>query len=280
MADNTKEQQQTAQENKDTLFFKNRKHIGIALALAGLLALALPSLFKKEAPEDSAATADLARAETERTALEARTAEAEANAASFRNAQMPQNAEAAAPAGSHMAIVKDQSYTDITQPAKPIGEVLAEMAGGRKKGALITISSKDLDAKVKSPSQSNETQRLLSKKPAALGSANTKTNMTRFNLAVNCKVFKDEKNYQAFASTHKGKFPQNIDFSKQMAIIMVSMSEWPNRIFEITAIAKEPKKLRVFYRVNPLAANDDVTDFYNIAVTSRSDLPVVTEQGE
>lgn len=278
MTDKPQEQTQTAKRGENTPFFKNRKNLGVAVALAGLLALALPSLFQK-APDESLSGQNDGRAAIEDTAIEARTSEAEANAVKYQNAKIPAPDPSMAPAGNHMSFVKDQNYTDITPPPKPIGQVLAEMAGGKKKGALINISDKDLDMKVKSPSQSNSLQTPLSKKPAALG-ANAKTSVTKFNLAVNCKVFKDEKAYMAFADTHKGKFPRNIDFSRQMAIIMVSMSEWPNRIFEISGIAKEKKRLRVIYRVNPLAANEDVTDFYNIAVTDLSSLPVVAEQGE
>ncbi len=278
MTDKPKEQPQTAIRSEGTPFFKNRKNIGVAVALAGLLALALPSLFQKPQGDDLPGN-DGGRAAIEETALEARTAEAEANAVRYQNAKAPPPDPAMTPAGNHMSFVKDDKYTDITPPPKPIGQVLAEMAGGKKKGAVISMSDRDLETKVKSPSQSNAMQSALSKKPAALG-ANTKTSVTKFNLAVNCKVFKDEKSYLAFADTHKGKFPRNIDFDRQMAIIMVSMSEWPNRIFEISGIAKEKKKLRVIYRVNPLAANEDVTDFYNIAVTDLSTLPVVAEQGE
>jgi hypothetical protein len=97
---------------------------------------------------------------------------------------------------------------------------------------------------------------------------------------VDYKIFNNAQVWNSFAKTRREQLP-SIDFSKDMAVILISLSDFSSAIFEITQVVKNSETITIKYRVTPLAASaqaDPAQQRYPVAVMPKSTLPVRLEQ--
>jgi len=164
----------------------------------------------------------------------------------------------------------EKGFAAASLPPKPLAEALAELTGSaRKKPAAMNLDGKGLGKKVMLLAKSDGAVR---KKSGGLTGA-----FFSMTAAVSHKVFRTQKDYAAFTSTHRGDFPK-ADFRSQMVVMLLSMSDFPNRIFEITDCVYSSGKITVKYKINPLSAADQQDDAYSAAVVKKSGAKIVLEQ--
>ena len=229
----------------------NRKTINIILVLfLGILCTFLVRMAFKRNDTVSPAAGFSAGAQAERILAEARvSANTKENVpVSYRTGLTTDSVRSE---GAIM-IVKNKEFEGISEDPQGMMDMLTDMSGSnKKKNPPVYLTDKDLDKKIVVE---------LSGKPGAPLSASVVPEMGKsssggkamISAPVDYKVFKDSETWQAFASTHKGRFPQ-ADFSREAMLILVSVSDLPSGIFKIDSLRKSAKETAVLYRVDPLA---------------------------
>lgn len=193
-------------------------------------------------------------------------------------------------------LVKEKGFKEVAEKPKTMNEVLEELGGGdKKKPAPVALKYKDLDKKINIGGSERLEPKLGVSTMPELGRGPAQDGAALLQAPVDFKVFRSSDTWQAFAITHKCLSPASgtreanrtavpiaaPDFAKEWIVVLVSLSDLPNGIFEIVKVAESGKELAVSYRVDPLAlsaaASRDQHDFYSAAVIPAA-LPVKLTQ--
>ncbi|MBR2865576.1 MAG: hypothetical protein IKC13_04825 [Elusimicrobiaceae bacterium] len=89
-------------------------------------------------------------------------------------------------------------------------------------------------------------------------------------------LVKNTGEYKAFKTRARGAYP-DVNFNKQMVVVLESDSNLPDNVFEIISVEKQADKLLVSYRVNVLGLEHKLNTHAAIAV-DKTDLPVELKQ--
>jgi|GEM_PF-6270522 len=178
---------------------------------------------------------------------------------------------AESPCEGHMTVVREKGFAGAALPPKPVSEVLTEISGAKKRPA-VPLRESDFSKVVVSPSL-NPPESRISLKTAVPGPTNPLP-----SAPVSAKVFSDGRSYAAFRASHPGSRLPDADFSRQMVVMLVSTSDFPNRIFQAVEARETKGKLVVQYRVNAFAAAQDEDDYYSAIAAMKSKLPVELRQ--
>ncbi|MFA5161573.1 MAG: hypothetical protein WC421_04950 [Elusimicrobiales bacterium] len=168
-------------------------------------------------------------------------------------------------ARGHISVRQERDFVGAMMPPKPVSEVLAEMAAAKKIPA-VSMKESDLSRHVSAPGTPSKNAHL-SLRGAPPGQAKSKSLPSA---PVSAKVFRDQFNYSEFGKTHPATPLPKADFSRQIAVMLVSISEFPSKIFEPVGASERGGAVTVTYRVNPLAATDDGNSYPVLVVNSRA----------
>lgn len=164
-------------------------------------------------------------------------------------------------------MVRDKNFGGVAEPPKDMMSILSELGGGdKKKPAPIRLKESDLDGEIKSLGGGPDKEpRLKGAAMPEMGRGAGQEGVTLLSAPVDYKIFKSSETWWAFVNSRKLK-PENRDFSAYDLLILVSLSDFPSRIFNITGIERGKKETVVSYRVNPLAMASELapgqTDSY------------------
>ncbi len=150
-------------------------------------------------------------------------------------------------------VVRDRNFSGVAEPPKDMLAILSEMSGGdKKKPAPIALRESDLDGEIKQLGGGPDKEpRLKTSAMPELGRGAAQEGVTLLSAPVDYKLFKSSDTWWAFSNSRRLK-PQARDFEKEDLLILVSLSDFPNRIFVITGVERGKKETVVSYRVNPL----------------------------
>lgn len=182
-----------------------------------------------------------------------------------------------------MMLIKEGKFDSVLEPPKPIMDVLQEMSGGgKKKKPVVFMNDRDLGKTVNMPAFSAKGETAAARGvPSPSGNVADEGHIVMPKAPVDFKVFLDPRAWNGFTSSHRGRYP-SVDFSRQMVVMLVSLSEFPSGIFEIVKAAREKDRILIQYRVNPFAMSaenpDAAPDAYSAAAVDRADLPIELEQ--
>jgi len=181
-------------------------------------------------------------------------------------------------------LVRSEDFKGVAEKPQDMLEILTGMSGSnKKKAAPVRLTEKDLTKKIFVPGSGKKEPSAGAYAMPQLGDSSYAQMgvMTMIKAPVAFEVFKTSETWSAFASSHKGHFP-DADFSREQIVILVSASELPNGIFKITEIKKTARNILVRYRVDPLAMSSESKskeyDFYSAAAIPKTALPVRLEQ--
>lgn len=149
-------------------------------------------------------------------------------------------------------IVQEPNFQEVAEKPKTQIEFLQEMANAKKK-PVMELEESDLNKKVNLYYQSNAADKVpASYVPEFNVEEDLKTpKKTMISAPVEYKIFKNEKDWQEFANSHRIRKIEP-DFKNSYVLILVSTSELPNGIFKIDSLKKENGGVTVLYRVDPL----------------------------
>ncbi len=99
---------------------------------------------------------------------------------------------------------------------------------------------------------------------------------TLIELPVKFSLIKTPQEYKEFKARARGSYPE-VDFAKQMLIVLQSDSQFPDNAFEIRTAELKDGKLHVTYVVN-LFDLDKKLNTHTVAAVDRSDAEVELEQ--
>jgi len=177
-------------------------------------------------------------------------------------------------------LVKSGEFEGVAEDPQSMLDTLSEMSGsGRKKISPVSLTDKDLDRVVAVAGSGFPAGAPGVSAVPELGSSGMGAK-TMITAPVDYQFFTSSETWSAFASSHKGHFPE-ADFSKERMVILVSVSELPSGIFKIAGVNKTAKEAVVLYRVDPLAMSAESgakeQDFYAAAAIPKK-LDVRLEQ--
>ena len=89
-------------------------------------------------------------------------------------------------------------------------------------------------------------------------------------------VIRTLEEYKQFKRRARGDYPQ-VDFNKQQVVVLESVSNLPDKVFEIVSAKEENGKLLVQYRVNVFGLDKKINTHSAVAVP-KSQLPVEIKQ--
>ncbi len=90
------------------------------------------------------------------------------------------------------------------------------------------------------------------------------------------RLIKDSEDYKRFKTVARGSYPE-VNFKKQMILVLESDSNLPDKVFEIQSAAAKDGKLHVKYRVNVFDLDKKINT-HEVIVLDKTDLPVELEQ--
>jgi hypothetical protein len=173
----------------------------------------------------------------------------------------------------HMAVVGDKNFSYVPAPQKSMTQVLSELAADRRTEKL-SMDDKDLSKQVASPSQAAPAQTGLKNIPP--GAQSPLDGLP--SAPVSYKLFTSAQTYADFKDTHRAtKFPK-ADFDRQTVVMLVSNSDFPNRIFSIVSAEETGGVLHVRYRVNIFAASDAGEDTFAAMAVKKTTAKVELDQ--
>ncbi len=151
-------------------------------------------------------------------------------------------------------LVREKNFGGVAEPPKDMMSILSELSGGdKKKPAPIRLKESDLDGEIKSLGGGPDKEpRVKGAAMPEMGRGAAQEGVTLLSAPVDYKLFKSSDTWWAFANSRKLE-PAAHDFSSANLLILVSLSDFPNRIFTIAGIERGKKETVVSYRVNPLA---------------------------
>ncbi|MBI4655409.1 MAG: hypothetical protein HY746_01555 [Elusimicrobia bacterium] len=200
----------------------------------------------------------------------------------FQPQYKPDESAEAGKVRGRIMIVGEKDFEGVEEPPKSMMEVLQEMADAKKKIPPIYLSDSDVSKKI-SISRGNikEPSLKASSMPAPGDSTDPVSGLAMIRSPVNYKIFKDSATWSAFADLHKVRV-RKIDFDREDALILVSMSDFPSGIFKIVKVEKKRSQLTVKYRVDPLAISvenpDKEQDFYASIAIPKNPSGIILEQ--
>lgn len=90
------------------------------------------------------------------------------------------------------------------------------------------------------------------------------------------RLIKDTDEYKRFKTVARGSYPE-VNFKKQMIIVLESESNLPDKVFEIQSATPQDGKLVVKYRVNVFDLDKKINT-HAVFVVDKTDLPLKLEQ--
>lgn len=109
--------------------------------------------------------------------------------------------------------------------------------------------------------------------PAAAGE---ESKITMINAPVKARVIKSTADYKKFKQSARGEYPQ-VDFNKQMVVVLESDSNLPDKVFEIEDVQTKDGQLVVLYRVN-IFGLDKKINTHSAKSVAKQNLPVKLKQ--
>ena len=102
------------------------------------------------------------------------------------------------------------------------------------------------------------------------------TNITMLEAPVKLKIVKTLDEYKAFKRIAKGKYP-DVDFSKNMVLVLESDSNLPDNMFEIVDVQEQGDELLLTYRVTIIGLHEK-TNTHSVKWVKKSNKKVVLKQ--
>jgi len=186
-------------------------------------------------------------------------------------------------------LVKENNFGGVAEKPKDMMDILNGMSGGdKRKPAPISLKDSDLDKKIDVGGNPAHEPRLAASVMPEMGRGPGQEGLTMLSAPVDYKIFKSSETWWAFANTRKCRSTAETgtglkpavsqlsapDFSKDLVVVLISVSELPNGIFSIVKFEKNGKEVLVSYRVNPMAMSaangTDLHDFYSAAVIPKA----------
>ena len=96
------------------------------------------------------------------------------------------------------------------------------------------------------------------------------------NAPVKARVIKSTADYKKFKQSARGEYPQ-VDFNKQMVVVLESDSNLPDKVFEIDDVQTQDGHLLVLYRVN-IFGLDKKINTHSAKAVQKSVLPLTLKQ--
>lgn len=93
---------------------------------------------------------------------------------------------------------------------------------------------------------------------------------------VKVRLIKSTDEYKEFKKIARGKYPQ-VDFNKQMVVVLESDSNLPDKVFEIQDVQAKDGKLLITYRVN-IFDLDSKLNTHTAKAVAKSSLSVELKQ--
>ena len=150
-------------------------------------------------------------------------------------------------------VVRDKDFGGVAEAPKDMMSILSELGGSKKKPAPIRLKESDLDGEIKQLGGGPDKEpRLKGAAMPEMGRGAGQEGVTLLSAPVDYKIFKSSETWWTFANSRKLP-PQARDFSAYDLLILVSLSDFPSRIFSITGLERGKKEVVVNYRVDPLA---------------------------
>ncbi len=89
-------------------------------------------------------------------------------------------------------------------------------------------------------------------------------------------LVEDSQQYKDFKTRARGQYPE-VNFKKQMLVVLESQSNLPDNVFEIDAAEVKDGKLHITYRVNVFDLQDKINTHAAIVV-DKTQIPIVLDQ--
>lgn len=102
------------------------------------------------------------------------------------------------------------------------------------------------------------------------------TSITMLSAPVKVRLIKSTDEYKEFKKIARGKYPQ-VDFNKQMVVVLESDSNLPDKVFEIQDVQAKDGKLLITYRVN-IFDLDSKLNTHTAKAVAKSSLSVELKQ--
>ena len=102
------------------------------------------------------------------------------------------------------------------------------------------------------------------------------TKITMIEAPVKLKTIKTLDEYKTFKRTAKGKYP-DVDFSKNMVLVLESDSNLPDNMFEIVNVQEQGNELLLTYRVSIIGLHEK-TNTHSVKWVKKSNKKVVLKQ--
>ena len=209
---------------------------------------------------------------TEQSLLDAKHAEEDLLARQTLSAFQPPAGSSGTVAQSGMAIIQDSEILGSAGPDKTPMQLLQQMSGGDpQEDPAVSLSDSDLKSTVY-PMQTEGPN--LSISPTSLDDVSAKAKAARASAPVSYTLFSDAAAYNEFRKKNPASTLPAADFTRQRVAILVSVSNMPNKIFEVLSADSSGKEALVTYRINPLAAAEEGPDRYAFAVLEKGAKPV------
>lgn len=243
------------------------------LTVAGVAVLLLGIFYSFKAyTSDKKIKLDSVSYTTEQSLLDAKHAEEDLLARQTLSAFQPPSGSSGTIVQSGMAIIQDTEIVGSAGPDKTPMQLLQQMSGGDpQEEAAITLSDVDLKSTVY-PTQAEGPD--LSISPSSLDEVSAKAKAARASAPVSYTLFSDGAAYNEFRKKNPASTLPEADFTRQRVAILVSVSNMPNKIFEVLSADSSGKEAVVTYRINPLAAAEEGPDRYAFAVLEKGAKPV------
>ena len=100
--------------------------------------------------------------------------------------------------------------------------------------------------------------------------------ITMLSAPVKSFLIQNTQEYKNFKTRARGGYP-DVNFDKQMLVVLESDSNLPDHIFEIVSAQKQDGKLLVTYRVNVFGL-DKKTNTHAVVAVEKTDLPLELKQ--
>lgn len=157
---------------------------------------------------------------------------------------------------------KEEDLVFYSQANKP-KDLFEQMAKNEtKKYKSINIDNEDF---VLDPSSMESHERIKTEQ-------DDDSRITMLQLPSEFKVIKDEQSYKDFLNENKGLYPK-VDFKKEEIVIVISASKFSDTFFEIVKTEVLDNEVKVFYRVNLIAKNEE-GEQKNYKLIGNTNLPV------
>jgi len=176
-----------------------------------------------------------------------------------------------------MAVIPDKEVVGLSAPNKTPEQLLNQLASGPEDNyAPVSLSNSDLELTI-SPIQTPGPN--LSVSSSTLDEIDERNKSAKLSAPVSQLIFRDGASYAEFRRLHpSGGLPQLVDFGKSCVVVLISVSDFPSKVFEIVSFGVSGSETVVKYRINPMAALEGGSDRYAFALLDSSSGAVRLEQ--